>query len=302
MKVGYTNPLFILPFDHRSSFVKKMYGVSGNDITDQIREQVKDLKKVIYEAFEAVVPSTIPKDQAAILVDEEYGEELLLEAREKGFQILLPIERSGQEEFDFEYGDNFDKHIEDVDPAFVKALVRYNPAQEARFKTRQLEKLKLASDYCHNHNRRFLIEALVEPTSEQLEKAGGDKRVYDQTQRPALATELIREFQEAGVEADVWKMEGMEKTEDYEHMVAQARNGGRENVGIVVLGRGETREFVDKWIIAGAKVNGVIGFAVGRTIFWDALVEFKEGRVDRQEAVKRIADNYIYYYNLFNNA
>lgn len=297
--LGYTKPLYVLPFDHRNSFVKKMFGVSGKDITDEIREQVRDLKLIVYEGFKKAVPSTVPQAEAAILVDEEYGEKILHDAVDRGFNILLPIEKSGQDEFDFEYGDNFPFHIEEYNPTFVKALVRYNPEDEESSRTGQLEKLKIATDYCHEHGHKFLVEALIPPLAKHIESR--DEKSFDIDVRPALVIELVKQFQEAGVEADVWKMEGMEKEEDYEELVKQVQADGRNNVGVVILGRGETKENVDRWIKAGAKVDGVIGFAVGRTVFWDALVAFKEGESSREEAAQRIADNYVYYYNLFNN-
>ena len=94
-------------------------------------------------------------------------------------------------------------------------------------------------------------------------------------------------------------MEGMGKEEDYRVFAERARIDGRDNVGIVILGRGAEQEVVEKWITAGAKIEGVIGFAVGRTVFWDPLVLFKDGKISRDEAVDQISKNFQHFYNLF---
>ena len=57
------------------------------------------------------------------------------------------MEKSGQDEFDFDYGDNFAQHIEEFDPNLVKVLVRYNPEADAAMNKRQLQRLKKLSDY-----------------------------------------------------------------------------------------------------------------------------------------------------------
>ena len=87
----------------------------------------------------------------------------------------------------------------------------------------------------------------------------------------------IRGLQEAGVEPDVWKIEGLERREDCERVAAAARRGGRDRVGCIVLGRGEDDRKVREWLATAAAVPGYIGFAVGRTTFWDALADWRAG-------------------------
>ena len=82
-------------------------------------------------------------------------------------------------------------------------------------------------------------------------------------------------------------------------MVAQARAGGRDVVGIIVLGRGENEGRVRDWLNIGAQTEGVIVFAVGRTEFWNPLVEFKNDSISRPDAVARIAGTYQGLYRLF---
>ena len=72
-----------------------------------------------------------------------------------------PAEKSGQEEFDFEYGEEFARHIEAFSPTFCKVLVRYNPEGDRALNQRQTARLKRLSDYLHGSGRLFMFELLV---------------------------------------------------------------------------------------------------------------------------------------------
>ena len=306
MNIGYNKPLYILPFDHRSSFTKGMFGPlreasEEGKISQETKSKVKEAKKVIYEAFQKGIELGVPKIGAAILVDEEYGSEILLDANQKGFTTILTTEKSGQEVFDFEYGKKFPEHIKNLKPTFAKALVRYNPEASYEGNKIQLERLKKLSDFCHSNEFKLLIEPLIPPTQEDLENSKGDKSIFDREIRPELVVQMIKDFQNAGVEPDIWKIEGLSDPLEYQHVVHQARSNGRDEVGVVILGRGESKEKVVEWIEAGRDVNGVVGFAVGRTIFWQPLMDFKNEKISREESIDQIAQNYLHFYNLFVN-
>ena len=299
--LGYDKLLFILPFDHRSSFEKGMFDVEKQDLTPEIIEKIKEENQIIYEGFKKAVLEKISKKFAAILVDEQFGDEILKDSIKEGYVTLLTTEKSGQNEFAFEYEDQFGEHIKKYNPTFAKALIRYNPEDDPDLKEKQLKELKRLNDFCHDNNYKFMIEVLIGVSESQLLSVGGEKNRYDRELRPKLAVEVVREFQDRGVSPDVWKMEGMEKEEDYRALAERARIDGRDNVGIVVLGRGAEQEEVGKWITSGARVEGIIGFAVGRTIFWDPLVLFKDGKISHDEAVGQISKNFQYFYDLFMN-
>ena len=163
----------------------------------------------------------------------------------------MPVEKCGQKEFDFEYGDEFGAHIERFDPDFSKVLVRYNPDGDAEMNKRQAERLKRLSDWLHEHDRKFLFELLVPAEEEQLAAVDGDSDRYDAELRPDLMIRAIAELQEAGVEADIWKIEGVDERADCERIAAQCRAGGRDGVVCVVLGRGADDAKVDHWLRAG---------------------------------------------------
>ena len=120
-----------------------------------------------------------------------------------------------------------------------------------------------------------MFELLVPAAPQQLEALGADVQAYDRKLRPALMLRAISELQDAGVEADVWKVEGLDSPGDCERTVAMARRGGRSNVGCIVLGRGENEQHVRACLATAAGVPGCIGFAVGRTTFWEPLIALR---------------------------
>jgi myo-inositol catabolism protein IolC len=302
MSIGYDRPLYILPFDHRGTFQKNMFGWSGS-LTPEQTAKIADMKTVIYDGFKEALAGGVPEDKAGILVDEQFGAEILKDAAKHGYNTSCPAEKSGQDEFDFEYGEDFAKHIEKFRPTFSKVLVRYNPEGEPELNQRQSSRLKRLSDYLHSGGpSKFMFELLVPAEKAQLEKVGGDKKRYDKELRPGLMVQAIHQLQDAGVEADVWKIEGIDSKEAAAKVVEVAHRGGRDHVGSIILGRGEDDKKVREWLTIAAAVPGFIGFAVGRTSFWDPLVEWKEGRKTREATVTEIARRYREWVDIFEAA
>jgi myo-inositol catabolism protein IolC len=296
---GYDQPLYVLPFDHRGSFETGMFGWHGA-LTPEQTAQIANAKQVIYDGFKAALAAGVPKQYAAILVDEQFGAAILRDAASHGYHFAMPAEKSGQEEFDFEYGDDFAAHIETFRPTFCKVLVRYNPGGDATLNQQQAARLRKLSDYLQKANRSlFMFELLVPPEKKQLDRFRGDKKAYDMELRPELMLDAIDELQDAGVEPDIWKIEGLDRREDCEKIVAVARRNGRDKVGCIILGRGEDEAKVREWLTTAASVPGFIGFAVGRTDFWDPLVQWRAGKQSRADAVEAIENHYREFVNIF---
>src|SRR5919206_399552 len=171
MALGYDGKLYILAFDHRGSFQKKMFGIEG-DPTPEETDRISDAKKLIFEGMELAVKRGVDAEATGVLVDEQFGSDIPQLAREHGLKLAMPVEKSGQDEFDFQYGADFGEHIAKFDPHFAKVLVRYNPEL-----------------------------------------------------RPELMRRAIEELQDAGVEVDVWKIEGVDAREDAEMLAEQTRKG-----------------------------------------------------------------------------
>ena len=300
--LGFNQPLYILPFDHRGSFQKKMFGWEA-ELTPEQTAEIANAKWIIYDAFRRAVSAGVPKEKAGILVDEQFGAAILRSAGQEGFLTCCPAEKSGQDEFDFEYGQDFARHIETFQPTFCKVLVRYNPEADKALNERQAARLKRLSDHLHTRKSRsrFMFELLVPPEKAQLDELKGDKAAYDLELRPKLMAQSIEELQDAKVEPDVWKIEGLERREDCEKIVSVARREGRDSVGCIVLGRGENDAKVHEWLVTAACVPGFIGFAVGRTCFWDPLVDWRAKKTTREAAVAEIARRYSEFAEIFHS-
>lgn len=301
MEIGYTNDLLILPFDHRGTFGDKMFKAKGRDLTADEIAKISEFKEIIYDAFLLDLQRGVPKEKAGILIDEQFGDAVLRRAKEDGIAFALTIEKSGQEEFDFEYGDRFGEHIEKYDAPIAKVLVRYNVEGDKEANARQLIRLKKLGDYLKANGRKFLFEMLVLPTARQLAQFGGDKRKYDVELRPKLMVLGINEIQKAHIAPDIWKLEGLERTIDVAQVVKACKSNGTD-AGVIILGRGETSEKVKEWLLASANVPGVIGFAIGRTVFWEPLAKYYEKKISRKDAVEKIAKNYKEFVDLWFDA
>ena len=302
MSLGYDSKLYILAFDHRGSFTKR-FGIEGDPTPEQI-QRIADGKHLIFEGLEAALARGADPSVTGALVDEQFGgpTQVPEQAKARGIKLAMPVEKSGQTEFDFEYGEDFGAHIEQYDPDFSKVLVRYNPDGDAEMNERQTQPLRRLSDWLHEHDRKFLFELLVPAEESQLASVGGDSDRYDSELRPELMLRTIAELQETGVEPDVWKIEGVDERADCERIAAQCRTGGRDSVVCVVLGRGADNDKVDHWLRQGAPVETYVGFAIGRSIWGNPLKSFIDGSLSRADAAAKVADNYLRFIDVYTSA
>jgi 5-dehydro-2-deoxygluconokinase len=304
MALGYDGKLYILAFDHRGSFQKKWFGIEG-DPTPEQTQAISDGKHLVYEGLEAALERGADASVTGALIDEQFGDPTGIPqaAKARGLKLAMPVEKSGQNEFDFQYGDDFGEHIKEFGGDFAKVLVRYNPDGDQEMNRRQSERLARLSDWLHDNDVKYLFELLVPAEPSQLEQVGGDSDRYDSELRPDLMIRAIADLQDAGVEADIWKIEGVDETSDCERIAAQCRSGeGREGVVCVVLGRGADDDKVDHWLRAGATVDAYIGFAIGRSIWGEPLRGFLDGDVSREDAASQIADNYLRFVKVYQEA
>ncbi len=291
MALGYDKTLYLMAFDHRGSFEHDLFG-AAEPVPPDVRDGIITMKEIIFEAHERALAEGVPKEICGVLVDEEFGTGVARRAKAEHAPLAMPVEKSGQEEFQFQYGDDFGAHIEAFDPSFAKVLVRYNPDGDAALNQRQTERLARLSRWLRDRDRKFLFELLVPATKDQLDRFGGDQRAYDRELRPGLVVATIAALQAGDVEPDIWKIEGLDTTEACEQVVAQAQLDGRDHVKCIVLGRGADEKQVIEWVKIGAQVDGFDGFAVGRTLWEEALRKYKAGQLSREEAVYEISSRY----------
>ena len=283
--------LYILPFDHRGSF-KKIVGVDG-ELTKKDIKKIKNYKNIIYTAFKK---AKINKNDSAILVDETYGKEILLKAKKKSINTCYTLEKSGQEEFFFDRKD-YKKRLKYFKPTYAKVLLRYNPQGNKALNKRQAQKLAVLTKYLKKEKVQFLLEVLEIPTDKQLKKYKS-KTEFDHKLRGKLMVKAISELQQAGVDPEIWKLEGLYKTEMMQNVADQVTQFNSQSK-IVVLGRGENEKKAEQWIKAAAKVDAVVGFAVGRTIFKEPLLDYNAKKLNKSQVIDKIKKNYLHFVNIF---
>ena len=298
MRRGYARPLYLLPFDHRHSYVAGMFHLAA-PLTAEQHRVVSDSKRVIYDGFQDAAVRDGSIGSAGVLVDEEFGAEILRDAAANGHVTALPVEKSGSPEFELEYGEAFAQHIAAFSPTFAKALVRYNPEDDPALNARQIARLRRLSGYCQSTGQLFMFELLVPPTEAQRHRAEALETDYDMWMRPELTVRAITTLQDAGIEPDIWKVEGLDRRQDCERVAAAARRGGRDDVRCIVLGSGADPRRVSRWLQTAASVSGFVGFAVGRTTFWDPIADFVAKKITRQAAVSRISRRFAEWMELF---
>jgi myo-inositol catabolism protein IolC len=301
MTLGHSDQLFVLASDHRTSLKRDLFGGDG-DASPEQAATISQAKALIFDGLTRSLEQGVARSSAALLIDERYGASVARRAKEEGIAFALAVEKSGQKEFAFEYGEDFSDHIEEFDPTFCKALLRYNPEGDRDLNQRQAERLKVLSDWLRDRGPKLMMELLVPAEKSQLDVVGGEVRRYDRELRPELMRIAMAELLQAGVEADVWKIEGLDSRSDCEALAALARAEGRDDVGCVVLGRGADDATVENWLRQAAGVPGYIGFAVGRTIWWDAVRNYLSKDSDRERPIEEISRRYRRFIDVYSSA
>lgn len=295
-QLAYEQPLLMLPFDHRSSFIRDLLGFSGQ-LTAAQKKRVSEMKRVVYEGFEHSAPKK-QQEQYAILADDEYSGSILRDARKAGYRTAMPVEKSGQHEFSFD-SPQWKERIKKANTSIVKVLVRYNPSGDKLENRRQLRKLKQLSNYCRELRKPLLFELLVPPTTKQVNRY--PLRMYDAMLRPELVAQAIKEIQKE-VSVDIWKIEGMSK-QQWKPVIAASKPNARGKLPVfIVLGRNAPQATVDRWLRAGAAYPEVVGFAVGRTIFYRPLEEYRDGALTRAQAAKKIGESFKHFARVWRDA
>lgn len=284
------DPLFLLAMDHRSSFAKTVFGLSGQPTTEEL-EKMRDAKLVIYEGAREAVATGLPVGRAGVLVDEHLGSDVAKRAKADGLVLAMPIEKSGTKLFELEYGEQFAEHVEAFDPDFFKVLARYSPADGDQDRATQIERLSRVSTWAMKVGRHWLLELLVPPTSEQLVQSE-DQYHFDREVRPGLTVETISALVAGEVHPTIWKLEGYETSGGAEEVLRAVAADIAHPAQCIVLGRDAPMSRVEHWIDVAAPLHGYAGFAVGRSIWEEALLDLIAGKTRRGGAVRSISGRY----------
>ncbi len=280
------NRLYILPFDHRSSFSKMILGTENPN--KEQGAKLKEFKQIIFNGMIKSLKERKDKKSFAILVDEEYGKDVLLKAKEEKVKICLPIEKSGEELLKLQYGKKFAEHISKFAPDYVKILIRYNPGNSKQ-NLKQLAVLEEINTYCKNEKIKTIIELLVPATEQDLINCK-DKESYDKILRPQLTAQAIREIKKI-MKPNIWKLEGFGK-KDWLTILPETKGSK-----IILLGRGEDDTKVKNWLKSASAYDDMIGFAIGRTIFLTAIKEYHDGIISKEQASDKIAKKFLSFVN-----
>ena len=287
--------LYILPFDHRATFIKDLFGYDEPLNKKQLND-VRAYKEIIWEAFVRVFKKRpIDRKSLGILVDEKFGSGILRKAKQLGITRILTTEKSGQRVFDFEYGSKFGHHILKFRPEYAKVLVRYNPANR-KDNTIQLMRLKKINDFCAKKKIGFFFELLVPATD--LQKSGD----YDLKIRPVLTAKAIGEIRAFGVEPNMWKLEAMPNETSWKKIIKAVKTKNKKKAKIVVLGRAGSKKQVSQWLRTASAFKDIIGFAVGRTIFLLPLKKYHENKITRKQAIDLIVGDFGYFIDCWKRA
>jgi len=286
------DPLLILAMDHRESFGRTLFGVRDDRPDAAQRAAMEAAKRLIYAGL-ARARGQLPGGRAGVLVDERYGQPVIEAARSDGVVLAVPVERSGRDWFELEWGRDWLEHVCSIRPEFAKVLIRDNPEFPAPQREQQFGLLRQVSEALAEQGVPLLYELLVPATSGQLAEAGGTPGGYDRDIRPGLVIQVIADNQAAGVEPAIWKVEGLETAEAARAVVAQMRSGGRDGVRAIVLGRDAPADRLDHWLAVAAPVDGFVGFAIGRSIWEDPISDHNQGRATEEQTISRIAERYL---------
>lgn len=282
------DPVHMLAFDHRQ-VLRDLLGAPDETEADAY-ERLSDGKLLVAEATAELAAGGVAG--IGLLIDEEYGADAARYAAHNGVSLAMPVEASRTKIIEFQYGDDYPQHVTAFGPDIVKLLVFHNPADDDERQRIQFQRTLEVSRWCEEHDYALMLEILLPATVEQLASVdGSDERFVDE-----LQTELLRrsieQYQDAGVEPDLWKVIGLPTAADFEVIAKQARTGGRDHVGCIVLGNGASVDQVETWLATAAGVPGFTGFAVGRSIWLEPLKAYYFEGLSREDARRQIRDSF----------
>jgi myo-inositol catabolism protein IolC len=282
--------------DHRASFGKTLFNVKNDDPDPAEVTAMESAKQLIFEGLQVALPS-VTYGRIGVLVDERYGQGVIDAVHDSGQPLVLavPVEASGHDWFTLEWGDQWLEHVEAIRPDYSKVLVRDNPDFDAADREQQFGRLAQVSSALHRIGVPLLYELLVPATSAQLDRAGHDAGAYDRDIRPGLVVQVIADNQAHGVEPTLWKVEGLETVEAAQQVAEQAKAGGR-TTDLIVLGRDAPADRLDHWLEVASQVSAFVGFAIGRSIWEDAVRDFEasdHGEAAASAVRAQVAERYL---------
>lgn len=283
-------PLYLFAMDQRGwlerEVAKLMPGTKA-----EVHERVRRAKAISFSGLCRAVGHGVDLKDAGVLVDEEFGVEIAQQAAAEGITLSVPMERADCDVLELEYGDQVLDHVDALSPDLPKLLIRHNVEGDQENNSEQLRRLLDIGQRMVENHRKLLLELLVPPTADQLQSCAGDIRRYDEEIRPGLTIRAVEEIRGYGVPVDIWKIEGMYSKEDAAAVGRACTTGGQAMC--LVLGRNAPWADVECWLRNAASSPGYDGFAIGRTIWFEAVSAALLGQIDEDLAAEQIAESYL---------
>lgn len=283
-------PLYLFAMDQRGWLereIARLLPGTAREVGDRVRRA----KMLSFAGLRSAIGNGVDLKDSGVLVDEEYGADIARQAAAEGITLSVPMERADCEVLELEYGDQALEHLKVVSPDLPKLLVRHNVGGDKNGNAEQLRRLLDIGQRLRDVGRRLLLELLVPPTPEQLQSCGGNIRQYDEAVRPGLTVRAVEDIRQYGVPVDIWKIEGMYSKEDAAAVGVVCADGG--NSTCLVLGRNAPWEDVECWLDNAASSPGYDGFAIGRTIWMDAITDALLGKMSDEQAIAEIGQSYL---------
>jgi myo-inositol catabolism protein IolC len=284
--------LLILAADHRQSLEREMYGLHALPTPGQAA-RIRADKMLIYQGLLDAVRHVPGSVQPGILIDEQYGTAVaeLTGGTEGAINLAMPVEASGEQWLQYAY-DDWQAHADLFRNNHPKVLVRDNPGLDAGLRAAQAQRLASVSDWAEANDRALIVELLVPASDADLAAAGGDTARYEQTLRPENTVAAIEYLQDHGAAPTWWMVEGLDRHDEAVAIAEAARRGGR-TADCIVLGRHARSDILHHWLQVAAPVPGFTGFAIGHSIWWDAVHARLHHRSTAHGARARIAAEYL---------
>jgi myo-inositol catabolism protein IolC len=278
-------PWFVLAVDHRRPHLGALLGLPDEPGPEHAAT-IGAVKAAVAAGVDAAIGAGADPASAGLLIDEEHGTAPARSAVAAGRLVVMPVEDSGRDRFTLADPGIVDR-VAAIGPRGVKALVRYNVDGDPDANRESEAGLRDLAARLPRPGPELMVEVIVPPTPRQLDDAGSAER-FARTRRPALAARAIAALFDAGIDPDRWKVEGVDDLDDAAALADAAGRDGR-TPRLVVLGAGAPTARVDAWLRVAARTPGWTGFAVGRTLWWDAARELVAGRIGADEVTARVA-------------
>ena len=276
------SPVYMMAIDHRWQWVQWC------DERRIDHARIREVKRLAADAFLlARRDSNDVLDFGVLLVDLVFGPEAFARARAGGATAGTPAERAGV--FPLEWTDTFDKALPG---AFVKVLVRHRQDLPPDVVEAQLTMLEDLQQWSSAKGKPLVLEVLVTGAAEDA--------AFEREGRPRLLADYIRRAYARKIVPDYWKIEGVPDADAMR--IVDAAILEREGPRQLILGKGAGLETVGRWFESARGAASAAGFAIGRTVYWEPACEYLLGRAAADDAVHRMAANYLAVIELWRRA